>query len=85
MFTKECEYVVIETTSVTVFLYVYLLDFSEQADSFVCLKTSILKRKIVKTGVWSKVSRDKTENLAKFEVRLDNYVMYKAVPGHKRR
>lgn len=41
MFTKEYEYVIIETTSVTVFLYVYLLDFSEQADSLVCLNEKV--------------------------------------------
>lgn len=54
------------------------------------LKISILKKKKnnnpqVKTGVWSKFSHDKTENLAKFEARLGNYVMYNAVPGRERR
>lgn len=50
------------------------------------LKISILKNNPqVKAGVWSKFSHDKTKNLAKFEVRLGNYVMYNAVPGHERR
>lgn len=49
------------------------------------LKIFFLKKKKSKLEYWSKFSQDRTENLAKFEVRIGNYVIYKAVPGHERR